>query len=353
MDNFLPELLKTVDMICTPGKGILAADESTGTIGKRFDNIGLENNEENRKKYRHLLFSTNNLEKYISGVITFEETLQTRMNGERLLTDLLRDKGIIVGIKTDKGVTPLAGTDGETVTQGLDDLDKRCQKYYKLGARFAKWRDVLKIDANCPSELSINQNAEVLARYASISQQNGLVPIVEPEIIMDGEHTIEKSAEITENVLSAVYRKLVEHHVVLEATLLKPNMVRHGVSCPKQASARDIGYYTVRTLQRSVPVAVPGVVFLSGGMSEEDASDALNEINLYEGKKPWYLSFSYGRALQHSVLKEWHGEDANIERAQTMLCFRASMNGAAALGKYCRNNETTIGESLHVKNYKY
>ena len=353
MTEYFLEQLETVKAICTPGKGILAADESTGTIGKRFANIGLENNEENRRRYRHLLFSTDGLEKHISGVITFEETLETKLEDGRQLTDLLRDKGIVVGIKTDKGVKPLAGTKGETVTQGLDDLDKRCQHYYKLGARFAKWRDVLKIDAGCPSELSINQNAEVLARYASISQENGLVPIVEPEILMDGAHTIEDAARVTENVLSATYRKLMEHHVNLETTLLKPNMVRQGVDCSEKTTARDIGYHTVRTLQRSVPVAVPGVVFLSGGMSEAEASDALNEINLQEGHKPWYLSFSYGRALQHSVLKVWKGEDSNTEAAQKMLLFRATANGQATLGKYDCTQETSGDESLHVKDYKY
>ena len=354
MSNYHDELLITIQSICTPGKGILAADESTGTIGKRFDQIKIENNQKNREEYRYMLFSTDSLEKYISGVITFEETLETKMADGRQLTDLLRDKGIVVGIKTDKGVKPLAGTDGESVTQGLDDLDKRCQHYYKLGARFAKWRDVLKISSTCPSQLSIDQNAEVLARYASISQQNGLVPIVEPEILMDGYHTIERAAEVTENVLSAVYRKLVEHHVNLETTLLKPNMVRPGVDCSVKATAKDIGRYTARTLRRGVPVAVPGVVFLSGGMSEEEPSDSLNEINLADGHTPWYLSFSYGRALQHSVLKAWGGKRVNNEKAQKVLLFRASMNSAATLGKYDRTKDNeSERESLHVKDYKY
>ena len=354
MSNYHNELLETIQKICTPGKGILAADESTGTIGKRFDQISLENNSQNREAYRHLLFSTEGLQEHISGVITFEETLETKMEDGRQLTDLLTEKGIVVGIKTDKGVKLLTGTDGESVTQGLDDLDKRCQHYYKLGARFAKWRDVLKISSTCPSQLSIDQNAEVLARYASISQENGLVPIVEPEILMDGDHTIERAAEVTENVLSAVYRKLMEHHVNLETTLLKPNMVRPGVDCESKATAKDIGFYTARTLRRGVPVAVPGVVFLSGGMSEEEASSALNEINLAEGHKPWYLTFSYGRALQHSVLEAWQGSAENIGLAQKVLLFRAKMNGLASMGKYNAADDNKSGNaSLHEKDYKY
>ena len=354
MTEFVLEQLDTVKAICTPGKGILAADESTGTIGKRFTNIGLENNEENRRRYRHLLFSTEGLEKHISGVITFEETLETKLEDGRQLTDLLREKGIVVGIKTDKGVKHLTGTRGETVTQGLDDLDKRCQYYYKLGARFAKWRDVLKIDARCPSELSINQNAEVLARYASISQENGLVPIVEPEILMDGAHTIEDAARVTENVLSATYRKLMEHHVNLETTLLKPNMVRQGVEPHEINIRREIlGIIRLGLCRGVFQLRFRGLSFYQEGCQRLMRPMHLTEVNLQEGHKLLYLSFSYGRAMQHSVLKVWKGEDTNVAAAQKMLLFRATANGQATLGKYDCTQETSGDESLHVKDYKY
>ena len=350
---FRTELLETVARICEPEKGILAADESSGTIGKRFETIGVENTHENRVNYRDLLFTTPGLQNNISGVITYEETLlDTKSDGTRLIQPLL-DNNIVVGIKVDKGVKPLYGTDGETVTQGMDDLDMRCRKYYEAGARFAKWRSVLKIDTskNQPSELSILENAVTLARYASICINNGLVPIVEPEILMDGTHNIRESHDISVKVLSAVYYQLIKHNVDIDCTLLKPNMVRPGVSSNEKVDSIDIAKYTISSFQSVIPVKMPGVVFLSGGMSEVEASRALNAINKAEGQKPWRLTFSYGRALQASVLEVWKGKPENIKNAQQMLLKRARANGDASMGKY--KNELFDDKSLHVQDYVY
>lgn len=348
---FRTELLDTVRKICTQGKGILAADESTGTIGKRFDAIHVENNHENRFAYRDLLFQTEGLSEHISGVITFEETLFDEKDGVRLIQPLL-DNDIVVGIKVDKGVKPLYHYD-ETVTQGMDDLDVRCKQYYEAGARFAKWRAVLKIDVDkhLPSDISIHENASTLARYASICIQNGLVPIVEPEILMDGTHDLQTSHDISVRVLTHVYAELHRHNVDIECTLLKPNMVRQGVSCTDEIDWKKVGYSTVHAFQQSVPVSMPGVVFLSGGMSETDASVALNEINKYDSSKPWRLTFSYGRALQSSVISAWEGKSENIEKAQTTLLQLAKNNGLASQGLFEGN--TVGGKSLHEKNYVY
>merc|ERR1712137_1293106 len=271
--NYRDELIATAKTIGTPGKGILAADESTGTIGKRFDNISVENTEANRRAYRDLLFTTEGLEQYISGVIMYEETLSQSTTEGKSFVDVLQSKGIVVGIKVDLGVKTLRGTDGETMTQGFDDLATRCAKYYEQGARFAKWRAVLKIGNGCPSLISIKENANGLARYAAICQDNGLVPIVEPEILMDGDHGIEVTVKWTELVVAECYQALRQANVLLEGTLLKPNMVVPGSSFKKsEVSAEQIGHATVTALQRSVPVAVPGITFLSGGLSEENAS---------------------------------------------------------------------------------
>eukprot|EP01039_Chlorochromonas_danica_P007619 gene7619-8421_t len=334
---FAAELIENARAIAAPGKGILAADESTGTIGQRFKSINVENNEENRQKYRQLLFTTEGLEQYISGVILFEETLYQKADDGTPFVDILKAKGIIPGIKVDKGIKPLAGTNGECVTQGMDDLDVRCAKYYAQGARFAKWRAVLHIKDTIgatPSAISIIENANTLARYASICQQNGLVPIVEPEVLMDGEFSIEVAAVATEKVIAACYKALSDHNVLLEGTLLKPNMVRSGSDAAVQASSKEIALATVRVLQHTVPCAVPGITFLSGGMSEEEASLALNDINNAPGPKPWSLTFSYGRALQQSTLKAWKGESANVPAAQAVLLERARANSLANLGKY-------------------
>lgn len=295
------------------------------------------------------------LGEYISGAIVFEETLGHKAADGTPFVDVLKKQNIIVGIKVDKGVVDIAGTDGETVTQGLDDLGKRCAKYYAQGARFAKWRGVIVIkDSGAPSDLAIHENVHALARYASICQANGLVPIVEPEVLMDGTHTIERAAEVTQKVLAAQYAALAQHHVLLEGTLLKPNMVRAGETSGKACSAADIARATVRVLQHTLPAAVPGVTFLSGGMSEEDATLSLDAINKYEGKKPWALTFSYGRALQQSVLKAWSGKNENIGEAQKQLLIRAKANWEAAQGKYAGGAGGVAAESsLHVKNYTY
>jgi len=354
---FAAELIANARAIAAPGKGILAADESTGTIGQRFSSIAVENNEENRRKYRQLLFKAEGLEQYISGVILFEETLYQNADDGTPLVELMKSKGIIPGIKVDKGIKPLFGTNGECVTQGIDDLDARCAKYYAQGARFAKWRAVLHIKDTLgatPSKVAIDENAQTLARYASICQQNGLVPIVEPEVLMDGDFPIEVAAAMTEKVIAACYKALSDHHVMLEGTLLKPNMVRSGSDAKVQASSAEIALATVRVLQHTVPCAVPGITFLSGGMSEEEASMALNEINKAPGPKPWSLTFSYGRALQQSTLKAWKGSDANIPAAQAVLMERAKANSLANLGQYTGGaGGDAANASTFVKGYVY
>jgi len=331
--------------------------ESTGTIGKRFDAINVENCEPNRRKYRQLLFTTAGLEEHISGVILYEETLYQSTDDGTPFVDVLKSKGIIPGIKVDKGIKPLAGTNGECVTQGMDDLDTRCAKYYAQGARFAKWRAVLHIKDTIgatPSQVAIDENANTLARYASICQQNGLVPIVEPEVLMDGDFDISVAAACTERVIAACYKALSDHHVMLEGTLLKPNMVRSGSDAATQATADEIALATVRVLQHTVPCAVPGITFLSGGMSEEDASLALNAINHAPGPRPWSLTFSYGRALQQSCLRAWKGVDENVPAAQEVLKARARANGLANLGQYTGGvGGEGANTSTFVKNYTY
>uniref|UniRef100_A0A1I7ZEC5 Fructose-bisphosphate aldolase n=1 Tax=Steinernema glaseri TaxID=37863 RepID=A0A1I7ZEC5_9BILA len=350
------ELRSIANSIVVPGKGILAADESTGSMEKRLTPLGLENNEENRRLYRQLLFSTDDsIAESISGVIMFHETFYQKTDDGTPFVEVLKKKGIIPGIKVDKGVIPLAGTLGEGTTQGLDDLNARCAQYKKDGAQFAKWRCVHKISANTPSHTALVEVAQVLARYASICQQNGLVPIVEPETLPDGEHDLARCQKITETVLAYTYKALNEHHVFLEGTLLKPNMVTPGQSYsgPKYSNA-DIGKATVTALQRTVPVAVPGVVFLSGGQSEEDATLNLNAINQVQGKKPWALTFSYGRALQASALAAWGGKPENVGAAQAVLQKRAKANSLAAVGKYGGDAaDATAAQSLFVADHAY
>lgn len=350
------ELKRIAQAIVAPGKGILAADESTSTIGKRFNDIGAENTEENRRQYRQLLFTTDNaLSNNISGVILFHESLYQKADDGTPFPALLKSKGIIPGIKVDKGVVNLFGSEGETTTQGLDDLAERCAQYKKDGADFAKWRCVLKIGKNTPSYQSILENANVLARYASICQANRIVPIVEPEVLPDGDHDLDRAQKVTETVLAAVYKALNDHHVYLEGTLLKPNMVTAGQSCPTKYTPNDVAKATVTAFQRTVPVAVPGVTFLSGGQSEEDASVHLDAMNKYPAKKPWVLTFSYGRALQASVLRAWGGKPENIKAAQTELLKRAKANGDASLGKYAAGSvQGQAGDaSLFIQNHAY
>jgi len=295
------------------------------------------------------------LEQYISGTILFEETLYDKLPNGRLLVQDLKDKGIILGIKVDQGTKHLPGTDNETYTQGLTDLDVRCKKYYEAGCRFAKWRAVLRISENTPSPLSIKETANSLASYAAICQANGLVPIVEPEILMDGPHTLETCKYWTERVVGACYKSLNDALVVLEGTLLKPNMVLPGKECNAKISSEQIAKATVEALQRTVPPAVPGVTFLSGGMSEEHATVNLNALNaLPLGPRPWRLTFSYGRALQKSCIKTWAGKKENWEKAQQALLSRARANSLAALGKYTGDaNSKFASEESYVKNYKY
>lgn len=350
------ELAKIAQAITAPGKGILAADESTATCGKRFADIGVENNEENRRQYRQLLFTTDNaISTNVSGVILFHETVYQKADCGTSFIDILKKKNIIPGIKVDKGVVNLLGSEDECTTQGLDDLAARCAQYKKDGCDFAKWRCVLKIGKNTPSYQAILENANVLARYASICQSQRIVPIVEPEILPDGDHDLERCQKVTEVVLAACYKALSDHHVFLEGTLLKPNMVTPGQSCPKRANTQEIAYATVQALRRTVPPAVPGVTFLSGGQSEEEASVNLNSINSIKLGRPWALTFSYGRALQASVLRAWGGKKENIKAAQDELIKRAKANGDASQGKYVAGSVTGAGAdaALFVANHAY
>ena len=335
-----------------PGYGLLAADESTGTIGLRFSESNIENVEANRKAYRELLFTTPNIEKFISGVILYEETLNQSDSKGKPFAQLLSEKGIIPGIKVDKGVVKLPGSQDETATTGLDGLADRCKAYYIKGCRFAKWRTVIKLGKDFPSDLSISETAHSLARYAIICQENGLVPIVEPECLADGDHTIEECAKGSERVFIAVMKALIENHVMLEGILLKPNMITSGLESKIKSSSEEVAKFTLRTLSRTVCPAIPGIVFLSGGQSEEEASVELNAINKYPGiPKPWSLSFSFGRALQATCIKTWGGKVENVEAAQKALLIRAESNGLATLGKYMGG--TGSKESLAVKNYTY
>lgn len=350
------ELRKIANAIVSPGKGILAADESVSTMGKRLTDIGVENTDENRRKYRQLLFTTcPTIGDYISGVILFHETLYQKADDGTPFPELLKQRGIIPGIKVDTGVVPLFGSNDECTTQGLDDLAKRCAQYKKDGCHFAKWRCVLKINEHTPSLQSLQENANVLARYASICQANRIVPIVEPEVLPDGTHDLERAQKVTETVLAFVYKALADHNVFLEGTLLKPNMVTAGQSHAVKFSPEDVGKATVTALQRTVPAAVPGITFLSGGQSEEEASVNLNAINLFQGKKPWALTFSFGRALQASVLRAWQAKDENVKAGQDELLKRAKANSEASLGKYVAGSVAgTAGDAgLFVKNHAY
>ncbi|XP_026476885.1 fructose-bisphosphate aldolase [Ctenocephalides felis] len=350
------ELRQVAQAIVAPGKGILAADESTGTMGKRLADIGVENTEENRRRYRQLLFTApDSLGDHISGVILFHETLYQKTDDGTPFVELLKRKNIIPGIKVDKGVVDLMGSENECTTQGLDDLAARCAQYKKDGCHFAKWRCVLKIGKNTPSYQAILENANVLARYASICQSQRLVPIVEPEVLPDGDHDLERAQKVTETVLAAVYKALNDHHVYLEGTLLKPNMVTAGQSCPQKPTPASVGVATVTALRRTVPASVPGITFLSGGQSEEEASVHLNAVNQVELLKPWALTFSFGRALQASVLKAWQGKNENVAKAQAELLNRAKADGLACQGLYQAGSiqSGAGGKSNFVKAHAY
>ena len=329
----MTNLAETAQALVAEGKGILAADESAGTIKNRFDSIGLESTEDNRRDYRTTLFTTPGAAQYISGVILFDETLrQSAADGSRMV-DILTQQGIIPGIKVDVGAKPLAGHPEETVTEGLDGLRDRAAEFARLGARFTKWRAVYRIGEVIPSAAGITANAHALARYAALAQEAGLVPIVEPEVLMDGPHDIETCEAVTEEVLRTVYSELALQDVELEGTLLKPNMVLSGTECDEQADVQEVAEATVRVLKRSVPAAVPGIVFLSGGQSAEVATLHLNAMNKIGGL-PWKLSFSYGRALQAAPLKAWAGKAENVTAAQSAFLERAKANGEASLGAY-------------------
>ena len=332
------DLASTAQAMVAPGKGILAADESLPTIAKRFKTIDVESTEQKRRDYRQLLFTTEGCEEFISGVILFDETLRQESSDGTRLAEILSGKGIIPGIKVDRGAKPLAGFPGEKVTEGLDGLRDRLAEYRELGARFTKWRAVIAIQDDLPSEYCIEANAHGLARYAALSQEAGLVPIVEPEVLMDGDHTIERCAAVTEHTLKTVFYELHRHRVCLEGMLLKPNMVLSGKECPQQASVDEVAQGTLEVLRRAVPAAVPGIVFLSGGQSQELATEHLNRMNQLGGN-PWELSFSYGRALQESALKAWRGDAANVRAAQDAFYHRARCNGAARHGKYSPDME--------------
>lgn len=323
-----------------PGKGILAADESSGTIKKRFDSIKIESTADNRRDYREMLFRTREaMEKYISGVILYDETIRQNAKDGTPLVKLIEQAGSIPGIKVDAGAKALAAFPGEQVTEGLDGLRERLGEYYRLGARFAKWRAVIDIgragDRSIPSWGCVKANAHALARYAALCQEANIVPIVEPEVLMDGDHDIDRCYEATEWTLKTLYAELFEARVALEGSILKPNMVIAGKKCAKQASTAEIAEKTVKCFRRAVPAAVPGIVFLSGGQSDEEATANLNAMNAgYRNAMPWTLSFSYGRALQAAPLKSWAGKAENVAAGQRAFLHRAKMNGLAQLGTW-------------------
>ncbi len=326
------DLIEIARQLVQPGKGILAADESSPTIKKRLAAIGVDSTEKNRLRYRHLLFSTQGIEEFISGVILFEETLSQKDRQAKPLVILLIEKGIIPGIKVDKGTLPLANYPEEKITQGLDGLKERLDGYAELGAKFSKWRAVINVTENAPSPFAIKSNCHALARFAALSQQAGLVPIVEPEILMDGDHSIEQCESASTDTLTRLFDELHQHKVQLEGLLLKASMITAGKDNSQQASVQAVAKATIRVLKRTLPVAVPGVVFLSGGQTPEEATTHLNAINK-QRDLPWELSFSFGRALQEPVLKAWLGDDENCHFAQEQLYARAKLNGAARYGQ--------------------
>ncbi|MEL7485690.1 MAG: class I fructose-bisphosphate aldolase [Pseudomonadota bacterium] len=328
-----------------PGKGILAADESSGTIKKRFDSIGVESTEDARRDYREMLFRTEQaMRENVSGVILFDETIRQKAADGTPLVKLIEDAGSIPGIKVDKGAKPLAGAPGETVTEGLDGLRERLAEYYDLGARFAKWRAVIDIGRNgdeaMPSGYCIATNVHALARYAALCQEANIVPIVEPEVLMDGDHDIDRCYDVTEFVLKSLFDELFAQDVALEGTILKPNMVIAGKACAQQAGVEEVAEKTVHCFRATVPAALPGIVFLSGGQSDEEATAHLNAMNAgYADKMPWGLSFSYGRALQAAPLKAWSGKAENVPAAQAAFAHRARMNGLAQRGDWTEAQE--------------
>ena len=332
-------LRATIAELTRPGKGILAADESQPTITKRFQALGIDSTEETRRQYRSLLLTTPSAHDHLGGVILFEETLAQNADDGRPLLDVLKQRGIVAGIKVDKGTTPLPNADGDLITQGLDGLAERLQGYRKEGARFAKWREVYAITDRTPTPLGIAANAEVLARYAAVCQSEAIVPIVEPEVLIDGAHGIDRSFEVNEAVLQAVFAALARHKVNLEAIILKPSMVLPGNKSARKASPDEVAKATLSVLRRTVPAAVPTINFLSGGQSPEDATANLNAMNALQPRAPWILSFSYARALQDPVMRAWGGRRENMNAAQTAFLRRLRMNSLAVEGKWSADRE--------------
>lgn len=338
----MEDLIQLANTIVADGKGILAADESTPTCTKRFESIGVESTEVSRNAYRDMLFSAKGLENHISGVIMFDETLrQSSLADGTLFPEYLNGKGVLPGIKVDTGAKALPGHDGEKVTEGLDGLRERLAEYSDLGAKFAKWRAVITIGEDIPSRACIEANAHALARYAALCQEVGIVPIVEPEVLMDGDHTIDDCFVETEETLQVVFEELFKQGVLLEGIILKPNMIISALDCPEQASVEEVAEATVECLLRVVPAAVPGICFLSGGQSDFVATQHLNAMNALGVDLPWRLSFSYGRALQAAALKAWSGDAAKVSAAQQVFLHRAKCNGAAAMGKYNEEMEAS------------
>ena len=332
------DLNKIAEYIVSNGKGILAADESTGTIKKRFDSIDTESTEQSRRTYREMLFQADGMKDNIGGVILFEETLKQNAENGTSLVQVISNQGALPGIKVDKGLTPISEGSKETVTNGLDDLDQRCKEYYQIGAKFTKWRAVINIGNGIPTDDCINENMLRLANYAKIVQANKMVPIVEPEVLMDGSHSIDECYDATSRVLKSLFKHLKDKNVDIKGTILKPNMVISGASCPNQAEIQEVAEKTVRCLLENVPEELPGIAFLSGGQSDINATahlDAMNKI----GGFSWKLSFSYGRALQQAALKAWMGKKENIASAQSAFSHRALMNKKAALGNWNKDIE--------------
>ena len=330
----IEQLAETAQAMVAKGKGIIAIDESTSTIAKRFEQVGIANNEENRRAYRELLLTTPRLSEHISGAILFDETIRQSTKAGVPFAKYMAQQGIIPGIKVDKGTHALAGFPGELVTEGLDGLRARLEEYYKLGARFAKWRAVIRIGEDMPSGTCIDVNAHALARYAALCQEQGLVPMVEPEVLIDGDHDIETSYEVTEVVLRGLFDALYSQNVMLEGTILKASMVLPGIDCDEEADVEEVAEATLMCLKSSVPAILPGIVFLSGGQSDERATAHLDAMNRL-GPNPWPLSFSYGRAMQQAALKLWSQDlTGNVRKAQDTVYARARDNGLAALGQW-------------------
>lgn len=339
------ELASTAEALVASGKGILAADESTSTMTRRLESVGVTSNEENRRAWRNLMFTASGIGEYLSGVILYDETIRQKADDGRTLVEALKSEGVIPGIKVDKSTKPLPNAEGEVVTEGLDGLRDRLKEYAGLGARFTKWRAVITIGEDIPSYYCVKANAHALGRFATLSQEAGLVPIVEPEVLMDGSHSIDRCFDVTEWTLQTLYQELYEQRVYLEGSLLKPNMVLSGKDGASRAGAEEVAEKTIRCFQRTVPAAVPGIVFLSGGQSDEEATQNLNAINRLaeSAKTPWELSFSYGRGLQATPLKIWSGDNSKLPEAQRAFVQRSRVTAAARKGEYSPEMEQEAG----------